>query len=728
MDKFDIREIEGYRYAICGSMLIDTVPAGYANKWLESAPDADTLILCNSEPFPESVRKFRQKHPRGRIIAPYYTAFALKGILGADFECETVRDEKKIGEISFLAISRSGKGSFLKASKDQILLWSGAELSAGIDAVQYDTPTVAVIYISGCDYTEIMAGKIAEGIINSGAVGAELIDLRTEKTDDVISRVVNAAGILIGTSSSDGDAPKEVWDLLTAMNAGLFGGKLCGVFSSCTWDTGAAANVTERLRQLKMKPVDEGFTIQYKPDELAMNSIYEYGYDFGCKVQNVPNTHRSKLVKCLVCGEIFDASLGVCPVCGVGMDKCVPVEDEVINHKEDTDRTYLCVGGGIASLSAAEAIRRRDRTGTIIMISQELSPPVNRPMLTKNMVVAARVENSITVKDPDWFNEKRIELRLGTSVVSIDPVRKTAALDTGEELKYDKLIYGAGAECFVPPIAGSDKKGVFTIRHISDVTDMWKMLPKAKKAVVIGAGALGLEAAAELRKMRLDVTVLESGPRPMPRLIDEETSDALIQAAEDYGVSIIAGVNITEITGKDCAESVKLDDGRVFAADIVVISCGVRASVGPAKTAGVECVRAIVVSKYMETNVPDIYAAGDCAEIDGINYQLWAEATEQGRVAGANAAGDRTAFVSVPLGASFEGMNTAMYALGDVGKNGLEYRTVEYRNEMENSFRRYWFADGKLTGGILFGNTEKVPVLNEAIEKGRDYFSIKDAI
>lgn len=137
---------------------------------------------------------------------------------------------------------------------------------------------------------------------------------------------------------------------------------------------------------------------------------------------------------------------------------------------------------------------------------------------------------------------------------------------------------------------------------------------------------------------------------------------------------------------------------------------------------------AIVVSKYMETNVPDIYAAGDCAEIDGINYQLWAEATEQGRVAGANAAGDRTAFVSVPLGASFEGMNTAMYALGDVGKNGLEYRTVEYRNEMENSFRRYWFADGKLTGGILFGNTEKVPVLNEAIEKGRDYFSIKDAI
>lgn len=726
MEKFEIKEINGYRYAVYGNVLIDTVPAGFAGQWLSSAPDADTLILCASDPYPESVRLFRQMHPEGRIIAPYYTAFTLKGILGEDIACETVRDKKNVGGMDLTAVSRAGKGSFLKAEEEDQLLWP--QPSACIEPVKYDRPTAVILYTSGCDYTGIMAEKIAEGIRKSGNTDAILVDLRSEKTEDAVAKAVNASGILIGTSSEDGDAPKVVWDLLTAMTAGLFGGKTAGVFGSCTWDTGAAANVTERLRQLQMKPVDDGFTVQYRPDETAMNSIYEYGYDFGCRLQNVPNTHRSKLVKCLVCGEIFDASLGVCPVCGVGMDKCVPVEDEVINHKEDTDRTYLCVGGGIASLSAAEAIRRRDKTGTIIMISKERSLPVNRPMLTKNMVVAARVADSIAVKDPGWFDENRVELKLDTSVVSIDPVRRTAVLDNGEELTYDRLIYAAGAECFVPPIKGSDKKGVFTIRHLSDVTEMWEMLPKAKKAVVIGAGALGLEAAAELKKMRLDVTVLESAPRLMMRLIDEETSDALIKAAADYGIAIHTGVNIAEITGEGKAEGVKLDDGRIFAADIVVVSCGVRANVEAAKTAGVECARAVVVNKYMETNTPGIFAAGDCAEIDGINYQLWAEATEQGRVAGANAAGDRTGFVSVPLGASFEGMNTAMYALGDVGKQDIEYKTVVYRDEIENSFRKYWFANGKLTGGILFGNTEKVPVLNEAIEKGRDYYSIKDEI
>lgn len=180
----------------------------------------------------------------------------------------------------------------------------------------------------------------------------------------------------------------------------------------------------ERMRQLRMNLPDGGFTVQYKPDENALHSAYEYGYYFGCKLQNKPNTHQSKLVKCLVCGEIFDASLGICPVCGVGMDKCVPVEEEAVGHREDTNRRYIIAGGGIAALSAAEAIRRRDQTGTIVMVSAEGCLPINRPMLSKNMTIAARVKDSLLVKQPEWFQENNIEIRLSACITAIDPAEK----------------------------------------------------------------------------------------------------------------------------------------------------------------------------------------------------------------------------------------------------------------------------------------------------------------
>lgn len=732
MNRFITKEIKGYKYGVADNILVDTVPAAFAEEWLSSAPGADTLILANADPFPDSVRLFVERHPDGKVIAPYYTGFMLEKILGDPFRCEMIRSEKQIGDLSATAVSRPGKGSFLEISSSDQLLWSGTKLEKTISLKQYEVPTVVIAYTSGCDYTGAMAEQIAAGIRSVENVETRMIDLYSAETEDVIAAMANAAGILIGTSSADGDAPKPVWDLLTAMKSSIFAGKICGVFGSAAWDTRAVPNVTERLRQLDMDPVDNGFTVQYIPDEVAENSIYEYGYDFGCRVLNVPNTHRSHLVKCLVCGEIFDASLGVCPVCGVGMDKCVPVEDEVITHSEDTDLTYLCVGGGIASLSAAEAIRKRDKTGRIIMISSETSSPVNRPMLTKNMVVAARVENSMAVKEPDWFQENQIVLRLGTSVVSLEPVRKTALLSDGSSVSYDRLIWAAGAECFIPPIKGWQQDGVIAIRHLEDVQRIWDILPSAKNAVVIGGGVLGLEAAAELKKMRLSVTVLELAPKPMGRQLDDYTADAMIGAAADYGIPIHTGVNIVEITENDfrpgVAGGVLLDDGTLFPADLVIMSCGVRANVKQLQDIGCSIGRAAVVSKYMETNIPDTYAAGDCAEFDGVNYQLWAEATEQGRVAGANAAGDRTAYVPVPLGASFEGMNTSMYAIGDVGKNGLDYQIVEYHDEIEKSFRKYWFADGRLAGGIIFGNTEKISMLNDAMEKGRTYYELKDQL
>ena len=719
------KQLHGYRYAVHGTALIDTVPAAFADEWLASAPQADTLILCSANPYPKAVRRFLDARPNGKIYVPHYTAYVLEGLLGSDVKFELVRDHKTVGDITLTVTTREGKGSFLSAVCGSGEVWFGAEDTQPLVPETYRTPTVVICYVSGCDYTETVAEKIAEGIRDTEGLDTRLIDLAATEPAAVTPMLVNAHGLLIGTPTIDGEAAQSVWNLLTAMRAADFSGKFASAFGAYTRGTSAVSHVIERMKQLDMNVIDGGYTVQYKPDETALNSTYEYGYHFGCTLQNKPNTHRSRLVKCIVCGEIFDASLGLCPVCGVGMDKCVPVEDEVINYKEDTNRTYLIAGGGIAALSAAEAIRNRDKTGKIIMVSAESVSPINRPMLSKNMVIAARVENSLAVKPDEWFAEKQIDLLLKTTVTRIDPQKKTAALSDGSELSYDKFIYAMGAECFIPPLPGSERDGVVTVRHLSDIHSIWKKLPHAKTAIVIGGGVLGLEVASELKKMRLDVTVLEAAPKLMSRQLDDETSETLVAAAAAFGIAIHTDVQIAEIIGNGKVSGVWLDDGTILPADLVVMSCGNRANIDVAKQAGISCDRAVIVTDRMETNLADIYAAGDCAQLHGVNFQLWAEATEQGRVAGANAVGDRIKYVSLPLGASFEGMNTKLFAIGDVGKAENSYQIVEHRDEIEKSYRKYWFVDNRLVGGILYGNTDRVPTLTDALTAKKSYFALR---
>lgn len=723
------KELCGNHFAVLGSILFDTVPAEAAEEWLAAAPGADTLILCGTNPYPKCVKRFLEAHPEGTVYAAPYTAYVLAGILGDSFRCKQVRDgdTASVGGISILfsAVSQPGKGAYLIADCGAAGVVSGKGEEVFDAPAIYETPTVAIVYVSGCDYTETVAEKLAKGIRDSEDIDTTLLDLASADISEVIRALIHADGVLIGTPSIGGEAHKRIWDLLTAMSAELFAGKFSSAFGAYTWNGEAVPHVIERMRQLRMNLPDSGFTVQYRPDENALHSVYEYGYYFGCKLQNKPNTHQSKLVKCLVCGEIFDASLGICPVCGVGMDKCVPVEEETVGHREDTNRRYIIAGGGIAALSAAEAIRRRDQTGTIVMVSAEDCLPINRPMLSKNMTIAARVKDSLLVKQPEWFQENNIEIRLSACITAIDPAEKTVVFSDGGSLPYDKLVYALGAECFVPDIPGREQNGVFTIRHLSDVLELWSCLPRAKTAVVIGGGVLGLESAAELKKARLAVTVLEMAPKLMSRQLDNETSARLIKVGADYGVKILTGINITGIEGSGTVNGVKLDDGTVIPADIVVISCSVRPNTELAAAAGAAYGRAISVTPYMETNLPDIYACGDCAEFEGINFQLWAEAAEQGRIAGANAAGDRVKYAPIPYGVSFEGMNTSLYAIGDVGKGDKIYRLVEFRNEIENTVYKYWFSGNCLCGGILYGKTDQIQSLTDALIEKSDYLQWK---
>ena len=234
--------------------------------------------------------------------------------------------------------------------------------------------TVIIPYVSAYGYTAQLAEKIAEGIKDSGDIDVRCYDMVTADQAKVLEELGFADGILFGTPTIVGEALKPIWDLTTSIFAGTHGGKLASAFGSYGWSGEGVPHIIERLKQLRMKVID-GFRVRFKPGENNLIDAYDYGYNFGRILQEKENpkkaSGRSTLVKCLVCGEIFDSSMEVCPVCGVGKENFVPVEAEEVRYTNNTKDFYVIIGNGAAGLNAAKEIRERDKTGSVIMISNE---------------------------------------------------------------------------------------------------------------------------------------------------------------------------------------------------------------------------------------------------------------------------------------------------------------------------------------------------------------------
>lgn len=580
--------------------------------------------------------------------------------------------------------------------------------------------TVVIPYVSAYGYTGQLAEQIEKGIRDSGPIEVRMYDMVTADAGKVLEELGFADGILFGTPTIVGEALKPIWDLTTSIFAGTHGGKLAGAFGSYGWSGEGVPHITERLRQLQMRVV-EGFTVRFKPSQVDLLNAYDYGYDFGCQLleKENPKKHKGKtsLVKCLVCGEIFDSSLEICPVCGVGPENFVPVETEETSYRRDTQKLYAVLGNGAAGVAAAKAIRERDKTGSIYMISNEEYPAYNRPMLTKSLVAGLDADQ-IAIQDASWYEEQNICQILGKEVVSVDTKEKEIHTSDGAKFRYDSLIYALGAESFVPPIPGSDLPEVAVIRRLSDTKKVAELLEKTTDAVVIGGGVLGLEAAWELKKARCRVTVLELAPRLMSRQLDEGAGKMLESIGQAQGIEIRTGVTIEAIEGEGRVAGVRLGGGEVIPAQLVIVSCGVRANTKIAEEAGIFAERSVVVDSRMQTNVEGIFACGDCAQYEGLNYAIWPQAVEEGKIAGANAAGEALEYLPSPAALTFHGMSTALFAIGDNGSNpNLIYRTVEFQDVSRKQYEKYYFRNNRLCGVILIGDTGKMAELSEAVAR-----------
>lgn len=583
--------------------------------------------------------------------------------------------------------------------------------------------TVVIPYVSAYGYTGQLAEKITEGIKESGDIDVKLYDMVTADAAEVAAQIGAADGILFGTPTILQEALKPIWDLTTGMYTPIHGGKLASAFGSYGWTGEGVSHIIERLKQIQLHVV-EGFRVCLKPSEKELEEAVEFGYHFGLKLQQLLKgeleqkapSARSTLVKCLVCGEIFDSSFETCPVCGVGAENFVPVDNPDTGFRLPTEERFVILGGGTAALNAVKAIRMRNHTATITMLSEEAELPYDRPMLTKNMFGAIS-GNALASVPAEWYTENRVDLKLMSKVERLDTEKKEVILTDGTVYPYDKCVYALGSSSFIPPIPGRELPQVVSIRSIKDVEKINELAETAKSAVVIGGGVLGLEAAWELRRARLDVTVLESAPVLMAGKVDAPSVELLLQLAKKKGIDIRVGVKIDEISGKEQVEAVQLADGERIAADLVIISTGVRANIAIAQAAGLETDRAVLVDASMQTSAADVYAAGDCAQFNGANIALWPVAMEMGRIAGANAAGEALVYRPEIPGMSFRGMGTSLYAIGDVGiKEGHTYKTIEIRDDKKETLERLYFHHNVISGAILLGDTTAMVELTDAVK------------
>ena len=581
---------------------------------------------------------------------------------------------------------------------------------------------VVIPYVSAYGYTSEMAEKIAEGIIDSGKnkdIEVRMYDMVTADAAHVQAELAVADGVLFGTPTIVGEALAPIWQLTLGMFPPTHKGKLASAFGSYGWSGEGVPHIIERLKQLNMRVLD-GFRIRFKPSDVQLIEAYDYGYNFGCilldrdpEKKKTQSTGGKMLVKCMVCGEVFDASLEACPVCGVGPDKFIPVEDTSTSFRRDTDEIFLILGGGPGAYNAAKAIRERNATAGITIITDEKYLPYNRPMLTKALL-SDFDGGQLDIEGPEWYEENNVYVSYGTKVVSIDTAKREVSCDKGT-FKYDKLIYSLGARCFVPPIKGADKPHVVTIRNIADTDKVKAILPETKNVVCIGGGVMGLEGAWELKKGGYDVTVLETAPGLLPKQLDDPASAMLEDIVTSSGINVVTGASITEITDKE----VILADGRTFPAELVIMSTGMRPNTAIAQEAGIETGNFVKVDLNMRTSERFVYACGDCTEVNGAPQAFWAQAAETGRIAGANAAGEEELEYD-PLGASLaiNAFNTSIFALGTNGKDpDRKFRTVEFRDDQRRSYEKYYFFNNRIAGIILIGDTSKMVEMTEAFDK-----------
>lgn len=371
-----------------------------------------------------------------------------------------------------------------------------------------------------------------------------------------------------------------------------------------------------------------------------------------------------------------------------------------------TEQNFIIIGGGLAGAAAAEELRTQGFDGSIQLIAGEAHAPYIRPPLSKGYLNGSDGLDAVYVHPEEWYAENRIDLLTDTRVIGIDPAQHTVTVESGTQLKYDKLLLATGSSPRVLTIDGAELDGVHYLRTLDDSMSLQNELKAGgKKLVLIGSGWIGMEVAATARTLGNEVTILERDPIPLAIALGDELGTLFAEMHKAHGVDLHTSVIVDKIVGDGGKVSgVALDSGETFPADLVLIGVGAIPNVGLAEKAGLEVERGILTDASLQTSDPDIYAAGDVANAmhpligQRLRSEHWANALNEGPAAARAMLGQDVSFDNIPY------FYTDQYDLG------MEYSgygpltkgaKVVYRGNREgHEFIAFWVADGKVVAGM----------------------------
>lgn len=382
---------------------------------------------------------------------------------------------------------------------------------------------------------------------------------------------------------------------------------------------------------------------------------------------------------------------------------------------------YLIIGGGPAGTAAAETIRQLETTASITIVTAEPYRLYSRVMLSKTShFFRSEGQEKIWLKTPEWYDNNKISLLSGKRATVLDPQTKTVTLDDGTILNYEKLLLAHGSEPRTWELPGANAAGVHYLRNYDDVEQLRAAVKTAKHAVVVGAGFIGFEMCDLLHQAKIPTTLLIREEYFWQPTLDPSSGAIIEEALTTAGITVLKNMEAKQVLGGDHVESLVLQDDQHLPCDLIVVGIGVTYSLGWLASSGVMVNHGVVVNEYLETNLPDVWAAGDVAEFHDLvldeTVQLgnWMNAQAHGRVVGANMVGQKQAYKKVSF-YSTSGLGVSVAFAGDV--RPLPDRTIIERPVPEKkSHVRFIVQRDEIVGATLVNDRVNLGYVMKLIE------------
>ncbi|OIR60081.1 nitrite reductase large subunit [Bacillus sp. FMQ74] len=383
-------------------------------------------------------------------------------------------------------------------------------------------------------------------------------------------------------------------------------------------------------------------------------------------------------------------------------------------------KQLVLVGNGMAGVRAIEEILSVAKDEfQITIFGAEPHPNYNRILLSKVLQGDTDIKD-ITLNDWNWYEENNIQLYTNETVIKVDTENKTVFTDADRIQPYDELILATGSVPFILPIPGADKKGVTAFRDIKDTDTMLAASKQYKKAAVIGGGLLGLEAARGLLNLGMEVSVIHLAPFLMERQLDATAGRLLQNELEKQGMTFLLEKQTEEIVGDGRVEGLRFKDGTSIEADLVVMAVGIRPNTTLGAESGIPVNRGIIVNDYMQTEIPHIYAVGECAEHRGIAYGLVAPLYEQAKVLAKHICGIETKpYEGSVLSTQLKVSGVEVFSAGDFNESE-EKKAIKVFDEQDGIYKKIVLRGNQIVGAVLFGDSSEGNRLFSMIQKEAD--------